>query len=59
MPQVKDGPDALNATLEEAYQGCMKYSQDTEKCAKVAWSVAKGKGWHKVGSEWKPKGGKD
>lgn len=47
MPQVKDGPEGLNKTLEKVYSQCMTQGKGESYCSAVAWSAAKQAGWHK------------
>lgn len=51
MPQVENGPQALNDLLETVYTECMK-DGDEEKCSRIARGAAENAGWHKSGEEW-------
>jgi hypothetical protein len=52
MPQVKDGPQALNTLLEKVFKSCMDMNNDSTLCSKESWSAAKKAGWSK-GSDGK------
>lgn len=47
MPQVENGPESLNALLEEVYSSCMATKKDKSVCSASAWKVAESNGWHK------------
>lgn len=47
MPQVKNGPKALNNLLENVFDSCKKNGGNSESCSKQAWSAAKNAGWYK------------
>ncbi len=46
MPQIKNGPKALNDLLEKVYKSCMNLNNDSTQCSKISWDAAK-KIWKK------------
>lgn len=47
MPQVSEGPKALNDLLESAYSSCIAGGGTEASCSRQAWGAAKAAGWKK------------
>lgn len=56
MPKVEDGPEELNALLENVYNECMATKKNKKRCSMIAWGAAEKAGWNKNSKgEWKKK----
>lgn len=54
MPQIKNGPKALNELLERVYASCMNEKNNKTTCSKIAWTAAYSAGWYRDKSgKWK------